>query len=125
MSVLTKEQLLEFKNQIKDAIMLSVKDSKKIPTLDISKSIAICDRLNSNVNLGARAEKTLRKLSLQKDNAIAINALRLADMVIERSNFSADPKIFRLLFPGCEELSKVSSPLEHKNFQLRTGQKSA
>jgi len=83
MSVLTKEQLLEFKNQIKDAIMLSVKDSKKIPTLDISKSIAICDRLNSNVNLGARAEKTLRKLSLQKDNAIAINALRLADMVVK------------------------------------------
>ncbi|GAB5364555.1 hypothetical protein AAMO2058_000980300 [Amorphochlora amoebiformis] len=83
MSKVSKEELLEFKGQIKNAILLKIKSNSKIPEFDVARSIKICDKLNEKPILGARAEKTLRKICLGKEAPAAINALRLADMVMK------------------------------------------
>eukprot|EP00467_Chlorarachnion_reptans_P008646 CAMPEP_0114496002 /NCGR_PEP_ID=MMETSP0109-20121206/5533_1 /TAXON_ID=29199 /ORGANISM="Chlorarachnion reptans, Strain CCCM449" /LENGTH=446 /DNA_ID=CAMNT_0001673237 /DNA_START=138 /DNA_END=1478 /DNA_ORIENTATION=- len=81
---ITPEVLLEFKNQIKAAILTKKgHDEKKIPQINVAANIVICDRLNAQPSLAWRAERTIRKIALGKNDADAILALNLADMTVK------------------------------------------
>mmetsp|Transcript_12536 Transcript_12536/g.20095 ORF Transcript_12536/g.20095 Transcript_12536/m.20095 type:complete len:508 (+) Transcript_12536:149-1672(+) len=98
MAEITKEYLLEFKTQIKMATLIpAAKYKNTVPEIDVAKNIAICDKLTVQPALAWRAERTIRKIALGKDDVAAILAMNLADMIVKncpRFRLTMNTKLF-------------------------------
>eukprot|EP00469_Lotharella_globosa_P014314 CAMPEP_0167819818 /NCGR_PEP_ID=MMETSP0112_2-20121227/5659_1 /TAXON_ID=91324 /ORGANISM="Lotharella globosa, Strain CCCM811" /LENGTH=669 /DNA_ID=CAMNT_0007720131 /DNA_START=668 /DNA_END=2677 /DNA_ORIENTATION=+ len=76
---------LEFKAQLKAVAVVNKNTPDDVPTLDVAKAIAVCDRVNATPRLGWRAKRTLRKLVVNGNDATGVLALNLMDMLVKNA----------------------------------------